>query len=580
MQPDRTGKPRAPWTVLVLLVALAAGVTYVVNTLRGSEPPSPPPFHGGGDPATDASSPGSEHRLHGRATSAPGESGPAAGTGLRAEGTVVALDLELAASVGVLGERGAPSLLATPVVVFVGNGRDEISFTLSRATGTDGEATVQMDADGRLATRALARAEVNASAGRVSVEGVQLATERAWFVAARSVDPEGRVLEAVSQPVRREGNARTTLLLGPRAAPRGGLVARVRRGGELLDECAVTVREISGLPLGRFRFAGADPEPARLPADVQLRVTVSDARGLKSAGAPAPQDVTLAVGGTSQLEFTLPDVVGFAVRGETPRGEAVPGDLMLWSLDEHGHPRESVPITDALELRGASGWAGRLPPGRYRGVFVPRTEWSRQVFDAEVGEGGSELVLDLGHEDGAALVEVEVLDADGEPLADHRLTFVREATAPDEIDWAHARTDARGEAVLRPLVPGCWQVRDYKRGLARVVDLPAGRSDVRLQMPATERVGSERLEIRALTATGELRPLLNVHVRSPGDVWWRLAFAGTGTAALFEDLAPGTYEVRVPPEWSRYADVTEGFATVLVQEGAGTTRLDVRLARP
>ena len=83
-----------------------------------------------------------------------------------------------------------------------------------------------------------------------------------------------------------------------------------------------------------------------------------------------------------------------------------------------------------------------------------------------------------------------------------------------------------------------------------------------------------------LPYAGQPRPLLNVHVRTPGATWWRLASAGVDAAAVFEGLAPGTYEVRVPPEWSRYADVAEGQATVLVQEGAGTTRLDVRLARP
>lgn len=573
-----TRELRARWTALVVLLALAGGVAYVVTTLGGSEPTAPPSLDGTA-PASSSEGAG-DQPLRGDAPALRRTDEPAARAGLRAEGQVVALDLEAAPSAHGGSRDALHALLAAPVVVFLGDGREEISFSLALAVGRDGVEQVQLEGDGRLAARALGRAHVRSSPGSVSIEAIQLPPAGSWFVAARSVDPDGRVLEAASQPVVREGDARTRLVLAAPAAARGGLVARVRRGTEVLAECAVTVSEISGLPLGRFRFAGDAPEPALLPVDRLLRVRVSDARGMKSAGAPPPQEVTLSFGRTTELVFDLPAVAAFSVRGTTPRGEAVPGDLMIWSLDEHGHPQGSVPVTDALELRGAAGWAGRLPPGRYRGIFVPRTEWSRQVFDVDVGEEGAEVELDLGHADGDALVELEVVDADGEPLSDHRLTFVREASAPDDVDWAHVRTDPRGAAVLRPLAPGRWQVLDYKRGLARVVDLPAGRSDLRLQLPSAATTGGERLEIRALAASGEPRPLLNVHVRTSGAVWWRLASAGVEAAAVFEGLEPGSYEVRVPPEWSRYADVGAGHATVLVQEGAGTTRLDVRLPRP
>ena len=574
--PDRA--PRAPWTALVVLLLLAGVVTFLVATLGGSEPDVPPSLEGGTSSAPGVAA--SESSLVGDARTSAPRPLPGARAGLRAEGAVVALDIEAAPSAAHDAVDALHVLLASPVVVFLGDGRAEISFSLALVPGRDGAENVQMESDGRLAARALGRAQVRTSGERVSIEAIQLPPDRAWFVAARSVDPQGRVLEAASQPVARDGDARTAVVLATPLPGRAGLVARVRRGADVLPECAVTVTEISGLPLGRFRFAGDEPEPALLPSERLLRVRVSDARGLKSAGAPPSQEVTLVFGHTTELLFDLPTVAPFVVRGVTHRGEAVPGDLMLWSLDAHGQLEGSVPVTDALELRGAAGWAGRLPPGRYRGVFVPRTEWSRRVFEADVGEDGAEVELDLGHADGDALVELEVVGADGEPLADHRLTLVRETTLPDDVDWAHARTDPRGVAVLRPLMPGRWQVLDYKRGLARMVDLPAGRSDIKLQLPAGVDVGAERLEIRAVAASGEPRPLLNVHVRTPGATWWRLASAGVDAAAVFEGLAPGTYEVRVPPEWSRYADVAEGQATVLVQEGAGTTRLDVRLARP
>lgn len=575
---DRRGQPAWAWGRRALLAVALLLVAWL--GWRSTRPVAAPQL-GGGSPATQAPEE-ARSALMGRA--------PDTAPALAASTEAPQAELEIT-----LADGAEPR---AAIHVFLADARLETSLTVD---AREDELRLVLP-DGRSPLRARdVRATRAGAALRVQLGSLPTATS--WFVAARAVLEDGAVVTAPSTPVLREPQRTTALVLGQAARVLGGLTVSVRRGEEVLPECAVSVVEVSGLPHGRHRFVEPRPVPAMLPADVPLHVTLSDARGMATLGAPASQTVTLGYGTTKRLVFELPEAVALHVRAETPRGEAVDGGLLLWSLDAEGR-LEPVPVADALAHSGAWGYAGHLPPGRYVGAFSPDTEWPVRTFRVDLGADSRDTVvtLDLAPTAQDALVHLLVRDEDGTRLGGERLMFERVVDDIEQLDWGHARTDPSGATVVRPLRPGTYRVVHFGRQVARTIELAAGRQDVELVLPAPwptvasgatgdaaeddpvvapadeEGTPAEALAVRLVGPDGAVRPLAWVHVRPEGATWWRIARAAPQDTTLFPALPTGPYEIWVPTSWSRHPDVAEARARVLVQQGAGLTSTTLRLA--
>ena len=366
------------------------------------------------------------------------------------------------------------------------------------------------------------------------------------------------------------------------------------------------VDAVSGAPLGdayilvfkQYRVAWPSHQRVRrrFVADQDGVVRVPLQKGYVSFFASAPgYEMTFAGGDPIKLRRSA-EVHGFVL---DPAGIPVPDVPLLVLLPDHPLERcyFGLPLaagrTDAqgrfdLEIKVLKPTWGRGPPDpgvrtlvAFRGADAPA------ILDSVAAQPGTRQRVTLRFPRQATL-DIEVVDVDGNPIAEQWLQLGRRLPRPD--NWSHRseswgfdlaqlqnrppyRTDESGRFTVEGLAPGLYTVRVGTTQVTK--DIREGvREKLRLVRGATPGI-----DVHALDRAG--KPLAGVVVSLSGADATSKKTDERGHVS-FLDLKPGTYKVSVRVEaWNGvFSREAKPGDTVELQIPEGPARLRVVVDGP
>jgi hypothetical protein len=287
---------------------------------------------------------------------------------------------------------------------------------------------------------------------------------------------------------------------------------------------------------------------------------------------PPPKSLVVEAGARTPLVFGAP-AARVRLRASLPDGRPSPFEWRLWKLEPDGTER---PVRPPLRSEGIDGWRGELGTGRY-GVVASTKDAAPTFarFDVETPHEDDEQEVLLRLRADGARSTLRLRSPEGRPLRRFTVLLARsDATGAEESAFASTTTDDQGTAVTPPLLRGTYVALVEGRGVARIVEVGDGATDLTWVVPRLSP------DVRAGTVAGAVRGVPDEFARealvlfesvSPRSEWLY-------ASSLPVHLPEGRWRVSLFNPAAVADPLLRPWSEIAVREGA-RTQLEIDLSR-